>query len=319
VNARDALSFARTTAAELRARRSSREVAIVLVYHRIDEVGGSSALELSPAVSRSAIRQELLYLRRRYRIVAPSAICEAIAARSRGERLPVAVTFDDDTRSHVDDAMPLLDELDIVGGFFVGGGSLHGDARPWWESLQLAVDHGRLGAGLSLPRLDVDAALRREPYAIRRLGSFVETLEPAARRSLQAELAAPTSDLPAEPGLDADALRRLAERHEVGFHPRSHDRLELLADAELVKAVTEGRHEIEQAIGRALSSIAYPHGSADARVAAAARAAGYASGFAGSNRAAVASDDALLIPRLDPWHTSLSTFAATVAAAALRA
>jgi peptidoglycan/xylan/chitin deacetylase (PgdA/CDA1 family) len=315
VNVRSAIRLARAAVSEGRARRSSRQVGIVLVYHRVAEAGGSPAFELSPAVGRAAFREELRYLRRRYHVVAPSQLAGAITGRRPGERLPVAITFDDDTRSHVDDAAPNLDELGIVGGFYVGGSSLHGDARPWWETLQLAVDHDRVPPGL--PPRETEAALRREPRAIRRLGAFIEGLEPSARKAVADELAAATSDLPQDPGLDEPALELLAARHEVGFHTRTHDRLAPLGDTELAVALTDGKAAVEAAIGRLVDAIAYPHGSVDARVAAAAGSAGYTLGFAGLNRAARATDQRLLVPRLDPWHDSLGTFAATVAAAAL--
>jgi peptidoglycan/xylan/chitin deacetylase (PgdA/CDA1 family) len=317
LNAHAALRLARARVAEERARRSRRRVGIALIYHRVAEAGGSPAFELNPAIGRAAFRRELAYVRRRYRVVSPSDLPHAVATRRTGERLPVAITFDDDTRSHVDEAAPALDELGLVAGFYVGGWSLHPGARPWWETLQLAVDHGRLAAGLPLPPSDAEAARRREPGALRRLGAFVEALDLATRRDVQAELAAATDDLTADPGLDEHALRSLAARHEIGFHPRAHDRLVPLGDVELAAALTDGRHALEDVVGRGVSSVAYPHGAADERVAAAARAAGYTHGFAGFNRAVSASDDALLLPRLDPWHTSLGTFAITLSAATL--
>jgi peptidoglycan/xylan/chitin deacetylase (PgdA/CDA1 family) len=311
-----AVRLALAAIAEQRARRSTRRVGIVLVYHRIAEASGSPALELSPAVGRSAFRREVAYLSRRYRIVAPSEIPASMASRKPGERLPVAITFDDDTRSHLDEAAPVLEAHRVVGGFYVGGWTLHGALPPWWESLQLAVDHARIPGGL-LPADQTAAALARKPGAIRLLGALVEGLEPDVLQVVRQELAAATSDLARDQGLDERALRVLAAGHELGFHPPAHDRLQPLGDEQLAAALTAGRADLERVIGKPLRSIAYPHGSADARVADRARAAGYELGFAGSNRAACATDDPLLLPRLDPWHTSLATFAATLAAAAL--
>ncbi|MBA3844179.1 MAG: polysaccharide deacetylase family protein, partial [Actinobacteria bacterium] len=127
------------------------------------------------------------------------------------------------------------------------------------------------------------------------------------------------AQLAGDPGLDQDALRALAKRHEVGFHTLAHDRLVSLADDQLSAALAVGRDELEAAVGRSVTTIAYPHGAADERVAAAARSAGYAIGFAGGNRAASAEDGRLLVPRLDPWHRSLGTFAITLATAVIEA
>jgi peptidoglycan/xylan/chitin deacetylase (PgdA/CDA1 family) len=305
--------------AEERARRSARAAGIALVYHRIDVRPGARALELAPAVGRAAFRAELEYLQRRYDVVAPSELHRAAGARRRGNRIPVGLTFDDDTRSHVDEALPALDASGVTAAFFVGGWSLHGDRRPWWERLQLAVDHGRLGPGDGLDEHDVAAALRREPGALKRLGGAVEALDPEQRRSLERRLAHTTIDLPKDTGLDRSDLAMLATRHEVGFHTRLHDRLSPLDDAELARALTDGRDVLAEAIGRAIDTIAYPHGDADGRVGAAARAAGYTLGFVGRNRALTADDDPLLLPRLDPSHESLGVFALTLARASLSA
>lgn len=304
--------------AEERARRSQRPVGIALVYHRVDVHPGVRAFELAPAVGRDAFRAELAYLQQRYEVVAPSALLAAARARARGERVPVALTFDDDTGSHINDVLPALDSAGVTAAFFVAGWSLHGDGRPWWERLQLAVDHGRIEPGdVQLSEHDVAAALRREPGALSRLGRAVEELEPEERRLLEQRLAYVTGDLPHDRGLDRAELALLATRHEVGFHTRRHDRLTRLADDELACALTDGRDALAGVIGRPVDSIAYPHGDADERVVEAARRAGYTLGFAGRNRALTADDDRLLVPRLDPSHAWLGVFALTLARASI--
>jgi peptidoglycan/xylan/chitin deacetylase (PgdA/CDA1 family) len=305
---------------EERVRRSNRDVGVVLVYHRVAEVSGAHDLELAPAVGRSVFRAELAYLLRRYAVVPPTALPEATGARRPSEPVPVALTFDDDTRSHVEEVLPVLAALGAVAGFYVGGWSLHGDPRPWWETLQLAVDHGRLRPD-DLPEApgDVAAALRRDPGALRRLGREVEMLDPVARRSLARRLGSLTAGLPTDPGLRERELGELVGQHEVGFHTRAHDRLVALPDGELARALVHGRAELEAAIGRPVDAIAYPHGDADARVAAAARSAGYALGLDGRNRALTTANDRLLLPRLSPSHSTLGIFALTLARATLAA
>ena len=67
---------------------------------------------------------------------------------------------------------------------------------------------------------------------------------------------------------------------------------------------------LEALCGGTITSISYPHGAADSRVATAARRAGYASGFSGERRAASSSTDELRIGRIVPsftsvWHLAL--------------
>jgi peptidoglycan/xylan/chitin deacetylase (PgdA/CDA1 family) len=74
-----------------------------------------------------------------------------------------------------------------------------------------------------------------------------------------------------------DELRRLAaEGWEIGSHTRTHPRLTSLGDEALAAELVASRLECESAIGGSCRSLAYPYSDVDARVARAARAAGYA-------------------------------------------
>jgi hypothetical protein len=62
----------------------------------------------------------------------------------------------------------------------------------------------------------------------------------------------------------------------------------------------DGREELSDAAGAPLRAIAYPHGRGDARVANAARRAGFEVGFTGMRRlAATPASDPLLLSRCD--------------------
>jgi len=75
--------------------------------------------------------------------------------------------------------------------------------------------------------------------------------------------------------LDWDTLERLVESGwEVGSHTVTHPVLPRLDDEQLERELTLSRQAIHERLGRC-ETIAYPYGVADARVAAAARAAGY--------------------------------------------
>jgi peptidoglycan/xylan/chitin deacetylase (PgdA/CDA1 family) len=93
-------------------------------------------------------------------------------------------------------------------------------------------------------------------------------------------------------GLEWHELRRLAdEGWEIGSHTRTHPHLTSLPDAALESELRVAREECEQALGRPCHSLAYPYGDFDARVVAAAVAAGYE----------VAAIEGLAVPRLLAW------------------
>ena len=80
-------------------------------------------------------------------------------------------------------------------------------------------------------------------------------------------------------------------------------------DDALAAALTDGREALEGAAGERIDTVAYPHGRADARVAAAARAAGFRFGFTGRPDAVDAQSDPLLLGRLQPTYRSAGAFA----------
>ncbi len=82
-----------------------------------------------------------------------------------------------------------------------------------------------------------------------------------------------------EPELRPLTWEQLAELDahgwEIGSHTRSHPHLTTLDDATLDEELRESRAECERRLGRPCTTLAYPYGDYDARVAAAAGRAGY--------------------------------------------
>ena len=288
------------------ARLSARGAGVALVYHRIGDPAGDPRRELVPALGTELFAAQVRHLASGYRLVVASELLAATRERRRGERFPVAITFDDDLSSHVDAAAPILSSAGATATFFVSGASLHGPHRFWWERLQAALDDD-----LDLSALDLQPAPSRT--TIHQVGLRIQSLPPRARDELDARLTELVGPDPQESGLRAEALRRLAASGvEIGFHTRRHDVLPALGDAELAEAMREGRSELEDVVGR-LRTISYPHGLADPRVAAAARAAGFEAGFTGLPGAVTSGSDPLLLGRLSPSYASVGELAFDVA------
>ena len=104
--------------------------------------------EISAAVSLHNFERQLRHLRRRYRVVPASCLAEAAAARTRGRRVPVAITFDDDLPSHLSHAAPALRRARLSATFFLSGAGLNGPFSFWWQLLQRAWDRGLVDAPL---------------------------------------------------------------------------------------------------------------------------------------------------------------------------
>jgi peptidoglycan/xylan/chitin deacetylase (PgdA/CDA1 family) len=286
-----------------RARLSSSRAGVVLVYHRVGgPTSGNQDVEILPAVGRAAFEEQLRQLKRHYRVVPAKEILDAVNSRRRGERFPVAVTFDDDLPEHVWDALPALRAAGLTATFFLNGASLDGPHSFWWEDLQRAVD-GKLIT--KLPYVDPRDALARRPRAILDLSGAITRLTPEQRSQIATALRDAVGAPPDGSGLHASQVRTLVESGStIGFHTLRHDVLPSLDDAALDRALEDGRAELEAASGRQLDTIGYPYGKADDRVAQAARAAGFSAGFTTARGVVRPETNPLLIPRTVPDLTA---------------
>jgi peptidoglycan/xylan/chitin deacetylase (PgdA/CDA1 family) len=292
---------------ERAARRSDARAGVALVYHRVGDPPGDLSRELLPALGSRLFDEQVRYLSARYRIVPASRLLEAASERRAREPFPVAITFDDDLRSHVDTAAPILARAGAPATFFLTGASLRRPHRFWWERLQEAwdrdLDLGPLGIGA--PGADVH-----------QLGRAIEALPARRVDELDAALGRLVGPDPEDAGLRAEHVAALAAGgFEIGFHTRRHHPLPGLAAADLDAAMAEGRAELDEATGGRLTTIAYPHGRADERVAAAARAAGFGAGFTGSPGPVTPESDPLLLCRVSPSYASVGELAVDVALA----
>jgi peptidoglycan/xylan/chitin deacetylase (PgdA/CDA1 family) len=282
-------------------RLSSRQAGVILVYHAVSPLAADVGRELVPTHGTSVFEAQLRYLQANYELVPAGAILEAVRARKRGQRFPAAVTFDDDLGTHVEVALPTLRRLGVPALFFLCGASLEGPFSFWWERLQRAVDCG----------LDLSAiAGGRDLGNPRALALRIEEGTPDERAEVAERLGTLVGPDPPESGIRAAAVRALGDGgFDVGFHTRRHDRLPPLDDAELARALDDGRHELERAVGHRLTTIAYPHGLADAHVVEAAQAAGFRLGYTGTGEAVTSSSHPLLLSRIEPAFTGVPDLA----------
>src|SRR5215210_6123662 len=93
---------------EWRLRLSTRRVGLALLYHRVDIARGDPRRELLPALDARRFAAHVRHLKRRYRLVRASELLAATAERRRGERIPVAITFDDDLPDYRKTVAPIL-------------------------------------------------------------------------------------------------------------------------------------------------------------------------------------------------------------------
>ncbi|MCP2339899.1 polysaccharide deacetylase family protein [Actinomadura rupiterrae] len=96
----------------------------------------------------------------------------------------------------------------------------------------------------------------------------------------------------------AQVAEAAAHGIEIGGHSHSHPQLDQLGDRALREELVRNRGLLEERLGRAVRTMAYPFGYSSARVRRMAREAGYDTACAVANRMAAGAADPLAVPRL---------------------
>jgi peptidoglycan/xylan/chitin deacetylase (PgdA/CDA1 family) len=293
--------------------RSNRKIGLALAYHGVREHPLPAGTVLLPDHDTGVFARQARYLGRHYRIVAASQLREAIGCRKRGDRFPLAITFDDDLPSHRLTSLPVLQRLGLTATFFVCGASLSEPFSFWWERLDRATAHD-VDVAAEIPFLRAKLPRTRLPATkttIQQIGEFIKALPLAERDEIADQLGSAVGPDPAGAGMRASDIRVLRDAgFEIGFHTLRHAFLPALDDESLRDAMTEGRERLSAITGGPLTTISYPHGGVDDRVAAAAREAGFRYGFTMEADAITPADDSLRIGRIVPSFDSTGHLAA---------
>ena len=304
--------LARRSAAALggrMSRRSASPVGLILIHHEIAPVQGDPATDLLPALGADLFRAQLEHLQARYEVVPLRELSERAAQRSAGDPLPVAITFDDDLANHAAVAAPILAEFGFPATFFLCGRTLEGPSTLWPQDLQAVLDDESQGLEAARSKLGEQWHWARLEMSIGDLVQTIEALPPDERDAVAVELREMAGPEPIDTGLSAAAVKGLAGAgFEIGFHTYEHYALQTLDAARLERAMSAGLDGLESAAGYRPTSIAYPHGRADLRIADAAMQAGFERGVIGAHAATGPGQHPLLMARVVGWTESLDAF-----------
>jgi len=265
----------------------ARGRSLVLVYHRIASEPAAHH-ELVPRVPDDLFRRQLDAIGNAVDLVPLQDLLQKPAPiGGHGSATRVAVTFDDDLRTHIDNALPVLNGLGVHATFFLSGRALHGLGGYWFELLEQLIDSDGIHEVARL--LDVEP---HEPAAL------AAALEGDAARQQTLSIASPQNTPDVLQSEDIVALRDAGMT--IGFHTLHHPVLTELSDADLESSLVTGRDELGDLLGQPLCLLAYPHGKADARVASGARRAGYAAAWTGRPHAMGPGADPYMLGRWEP-------------------
>jgi peptidoglycan/xylan/chitin deacetylase (PgdA/CDA1 family) len=267
---------------------------LVLVFHTIDRERSPAGLVVP--VPETLFREQIEALLSVGSIV---PLEEMLTDRYEGRRPRFALTFDDDYPTHYEYVLPILRTLGVTATFFLSGRALHGMGPLWFERLDRLIGTRGLKAAVHLLGIDAKniAQLAHACETDSRLQERIEQLPGHGVLHLRGEQIRALSDA----GMT------------IGFHTLHHQVLSQLSDPALDDALTRGRVELEQVIGRPLRLFAYPYGKADERTAARVRCAGFTAACTGRPHPVRPGDDPYQVGRWEPGPIAIDQFVASVA------
>jgi peptidoglycan/xylan/chitin deacetylase (PgdA/CDA1 family) len=273
-------------------RKLGRDGPVVLLYHRIADPPTDPQL-LSVVPERFTEHLELIS-----DAYEPVSLADLVAAKREAEApaRSVAITFDDGYADNLLVAKPLLERSGVPATVFVTSGYVGGRRLFWWDELErLVLRCGRLPSAVALEiggdilhwELDDDATYASPCAAERADWTVLDVHDPGPRQQMYRDLAVRLRPLD-EPERERvlEQLRLLAEPEngatdenprpltqnevahlaesglvDIGAHTVTHPKLSDLLPERQQEEIVRGKSELEDVLGRRISSFAYPYGA----------------------------------------------------------
>ena len=266
--------------------------AIILLYHRVAEVESDPQLL---CVTPQHFAEQLDYLRRYYSPITLLDLKKTLA-KGKAPHKAVIVTFDDGYADNLWNAKPVLERYDIPATVFVTSGSVNRNQEFWWDDLErllLLPDtlpnsfetkiNGKVFSW-NLRSINGDSAkdqnnkqwtvlspgpLSPRQDCYKQLHMLLRPLDCNRRQAALRDLAQ-WAGLPINGRSDYRALNHAELQEltkdglvEVGAHTVTHPVLGGQAASVQFREIVESRQYLEDALGRPVTSFAYPYGAVD--------------------------------------------------------
>jgi peptidoglycan/xylan/chitin deacetylase (PgdA/CDA1 family) len=249
---------------------------LILTYHRF----GESRPDMTPP---RVFARQLSYLRKHYRIVSLSRLCNSLSIQEHLTPGLAAITIDDGYRDAYEIAFPLLREFNLPATLFVVTDFV--DHRGWlWtdkirflasRASKVAVDKAAVECGVPVDKSDATATTTK-------FNEFLKSLSDQAKDETISRIAARLGvELPAVPSPEFGAITWDQAREmdsaqlELGSHTATHPILTRVDDRRLSEELNNSRTRLEENLNRKIDLFCYPNGDYDQRVLRAAKQAGY--------------------------------------------
>ncbi len=231
-------------------RMLSANVARVLMYHNFSDHGQNA-----DAVCMTALRSQLEYLRRHFSVVPLAQVIECLKSRKRLQSHIAALTIDDGRRNCFEVLFPLLKEFGMPATFFVVSSFIRGEDWLWTDKVLWLSQQPLRPSQLAPAGLDGFFQM------LNRMRPEVRTAHVEAIAKGMG-VAIPKRVPPEYAACSWAELRQMADSGlvEIGSHTVSHPILSSVSDEESWRELTLSRAQIEEGIGRSVTSFCFPNG-----------------------------------------------------------
>lgn len=262
--------------------RTGKSRLLVVGWHNVE---GTWRYPAAAGTGAAAFAKQLRALRRVCTVV---PLEKALTAMHAGRPLPprsVALTFDDGYRDNLENAVPILRELEMPATIFLVPGFLSGKVHAWWERLGWAFEKtDAKSVEFGGQRLPLGPLVRRRAV-MELVEAKLKYLDEERRHQQVEQLVdqlAPRGPYDADRiFLDWDGARELAHAGiTIGSHTMSHAILANESPESVAADLAQSRSLLQEELDVDIHTLAYPNGQAsdyDAATIAAARDAGYRS------------------------------------------
>lgn len=239
---------------------------IVLMYHSVldDPRDGADSIGVDSIHATDIFRKEMEFIARYYSPVSIEDMRLFLNGQKPMPRNPVAVTFDDGYADNFENAARVLNDVGMLGTFYLTVESVETGRLPWFCHLRHAFATTRRKIWQDLAGRSWDLSDRvqwRQAFfaGLEYVTQLVGNAQQEALRAIEQDLkAAPliTSKVRMMTWEQARGLYR--DGHVVGSHGLTHPNMAYIADSDLRNELVESRRKLETELGMPTVHFSYP-------------------------------------------------------------
>ena len=249
--------------------RFNRPTLLVLNYHRLFESPLQTRFDEGVfSHSLDTFTRQMAWLQSHVDILSEADLLQIISGGRRITRQSVMITFDDGYRDNYDLAWPVMRERGIPATFFIPFNQIEGTSPPWWDQIAFMVKESRretVTIDDEELRFSGDSGSRKlaiEQLLKRMKRTPIDQVEGFLGRISQAlEVSLPERETLAAQFMTWDQIREVSRNGiAIGSHSMNHHVLTQLPADQQRWELSESKGRLEDKLGRAVNSLAYPVG-----------------------------------------------------------